>query len=126
VDSPAHFCPSVRTLRAEQLHLVQADAEDVRLSVYERRRAADRAAGTAEYMTDHQLCEDCGYPLDNSAPHPAAGRAEAGYRPRGAPVIARVRAWLREFRRGWFEDVVHQEDLPTARERAGRPYEEGE
>lgn len=38
-------------------------------------------------------------------------------------IFARIRAWLREFRQGWNADVVHPEDVPTARERAGLPYE---
>jgi len=73
---PAHHCPAngTRTLRARDL--TQALDPGLLQGMDEADLSATREWATTEQATmrTHHLCEQCGYPLDRSTPHPDAMR----------------------------------------------------
>lgn len=70
-----HQCvwPAQRTLRAEMLARAEAQAADEALTADVRSLAGQMAILDQKLIDRSQLCRACGYPMDNSYPHPSSG-----------------------------------------------------
>jgi hypothetical protein len=65
----AHRCPrGKQTMRAERLALLTSPGYDKRETERGKQQVADQIAADRAVMAEKQLCEKCGYPLDNSDP----------------------------------------------------------
>jgi hypothetical protein len=70
----AHVCVTLPTERAQRLGVLTGTRAELGQTIATAERIADDVA----FMRRRRLCLACGYPLDNTSPHPLA-------RPSGAP-----------------------------------------
>lgn len=70
---PSHTCVSLPTERARRLGVLAGTRAELGKTV----ETAERIADDVALMRRRQLCLSCGYPLDNSAPHPLARKGGA-------------------------------------------------
>jgi hypothetical protein len=72
-DELTHRCPAggERTLKARHYELMRGI--DIRfVGRYHAEQARKSLAEQKRHFEENQLCPTCGYPLDNSYPHPDA------------------------------------------------------